>query len=271
MLIDDFQKSFDRDSIQDDLKQAEKERLELVKKFPLNDFAQLSLERYAYGLEDSQNTFSWALENGTKKLALLAIHGSQAFKIYFRKRDNRWWYEGDFENEQKAWQSIRQIYLHAFALAKIKRFNEIDKLHTSRHGPNALLKALICYFPDELLPITSTSHIKHFLISFGVVDFDGWAQNIVNINRLLLFKLKRHPVFENWTPAELARLLYAWSPPSKDVQDEEDIEDTSTDIDDVIYQKIAQALEHKGQVILFGPPGTGKTFTAENFARPRCQ
>jgi len=34
MLIDDFEKSFDRNSIQDDLKQAEEERLELVKKFP---------------------------------------------------------------------------------------------------------------------------------------------------------------------------------------------------------------------------------------------
>jgi MoxR-like ATPase/predicted RNA-binding protein with PUA-like domain len=265
MLIDDFQKSFDRKSIQDDLKQAEEERLEIVKRFPLNDFAHMTLERYAYGLEDSQNSFSWALENGTKKLALLANHGSQAFKIYFRKRENRWWYEGDFENEQKAWESIRQIYLHAFAFAKAKRWNEIDQLHTSRHGPNALLKALICYFPNDFLPVTSTSHIKHFLISLGVVDFDARAQNIVNLNKLLLFKLKRHPVLEDWTTGELARLLYAWSPPS--VQEEEDIEEAPTDIDDATYQKIAQALEHKGQVILFGPPGTGKTFTAENFAR----
>ena len=62
---------------------------------------------------------------------------------------------------------MRSEFSQAFELAERGEWARIDEFETLGLGPAVKLKSLHVYFPDEVLPVYSTAHLRHFLLSLG--------------------------------------------------------------------------------------------------------
>jgi 5-methylcytosine-specific restriction enzyme B len=118
----------------------------------------------------------------------------------------------------------------------------------------------------------SPQHMKQFLFKLGIDEQDIRKASPLRLNRLLLTKLREYPETQDLSTHELMEFLYDWNDPrekdntmlhteKKLAQENDKDEPPST-----LFLEVADALERKGQVILHGPPGTGKTYHALRFA-----
>ena len=80
-------------------------------------------------------------------------------------------------------------------------------------GPALRLKALHLYFPEEILPVYSNDHLRHFLRLLERPDEEASGYAVVETNRNLLAALRNVPEFADWKTKELERFLYWWSDP----------------------------------------------------------
>jgi len=114
--------------------------------------------------------------------------------------------------------------------------------------------------------------MKQFLFKLGIDEQDIRKASPLRLNRLLLTKLREYPETQDLSTHELMEFLYDWNDPrekdntmlhteKKLAQENDKDEPPST-----LFLEVADALERKGQVILHGPPGTGKTYHALRFA-----
>ena len=77
-----------------------------------------------------------------------------------------------FSNEREAWDRLRSEFSQAFELAARGEWERIDELETLGLGPAVKLKSLHVYFPDKVLPVYSTAHLRHYpLEAFGSHTF----------------------------------------------------------------------------------------------------
>ena len=118
-----------------------------------------------------------------------------------------------FSNEIEAWDRLRSEFSQAFELAARGEWEPIDELETLGLGPAVKLKSLHVYFPDEVMPVYSTAHLRHYLRSLGRPLEEVNASSVVALNRFLLAALRREPTVEGWNTEELQRLLYDWRDP----------------------------------------------------------
>ena len=116
-------------------------------------------------------------------------------------------------NEREAWDRLRSEFLQAFDLAARGDWERIDELETLGRGPAVKLKSLHVYFPDQVLPVYSTAHLRRFLRLLDRPSEEVNASSVVALNRFLLAALRRKPAVEDWNTEELQRLLYHWRPP----------------------------------------------------------
>lgn len=212
--LHDALKQYDGTAYQEGVAQAERECQEVATTFPLSDWPALPLERYALGQGSSQETFCWKLEFGAP--AAGSIKGGNAGKhlIYYRQRDGQWWFNHTlYQDHNQAWQAVRAGFNEAFAKAKAGDWDAIDQIAALSGAAALRTKALYCYFPNDLLPICSLSHIKHFIgkLSKGPIDTSG--NDVVRLNRLLLRIAREYPEFSGWNTKQIERFLYHWADP----------------------------------------------------------
>jgi len=201
-----------------------------------------------------------------------SIKGGSAKKHLIYKAKDGWYFDPHkgYNGVQDAWEAVRSAFVQAFELAQAGQFGEIDALAAISNGPTIKLKSLYLYFPDELLPIYSTSHLRHFVSICGQdqkVKEIGWDP--VGLNRALLAAVRQDDRFNGWSTLEAMPFLYRFFDPrsTKSTRDNDLTKGGPTSpSQDPHFEEIADAMERKGQVILYGPPGTGKTFTARRFA-----
>ncbi len=108
---------------------------------------------------------------------------------------------------------MRTEFVQAFELAERGDWERIDELETLGLGRAIKLKSLHLYFPDKVLPVYSTTHLRHYLRSLGRPSEEVKASSVVALNRFLLAALRREPGVEGWNTEELQRLLYNWRDP----------------------------------------------------------
>ena len=98
-----------------------------------------------------------------------SIRGGSAKKliIYKRKEREGWYFPKAFSNEREAWDRLQSEFSQAFELAARGEWERIDELETLGLGPAVKLKSLHVYFPDEVLSVYSTAHLRHYLRSLG--------------------------------------------------------------------------------------------------------
>src|SRR5215210_1419061 len=108
---------------------AEKERAELLWRFPRERWPELPLAEYAVGQEDSSDTYCRWLE--FKAVHLGSIKGGSASKliIYKRKNEPGWHYdEAAFDSVEAAWSTVRAEFVAAMEAAESADWTAIEDL-----------------------------------------------------------------------------------------------------------------------------------------------
>ena len=140
-----------------------------------------------------------------------SIRGGSARKlIIYKHRDKPGWYfPPEYDERAAAWEAVREGFVRAFEYADEGRWDEIDEIEPLNRGAALLTKTLWVYFPNELLPITSSDNLRHFLRVAGRDDVAA-DQSIrtVQLNRALLAELRSHPELADASTKALERLLY---------------------------------------------------------------
>jgi len=205
---------FDRSTLSERCQAADRERAEIQQLFPIGGWPTLALERYALGMKGGERTYCSWLEFNSPNLGSIG-GGSSTKHIIYKKGDGTGWYiPKEYANEVEAWDAVRSEFCRAFDLLRASDLAAIDQLPNV--GNKALLvKTLHIYFPDEMLPISSGAHLKHFLALFGIPDSQYLALGRVQQNRLLLTTLKARAEFRGWSTAEIGFFLYQFSHPGE--------------------------------------------------------
>ncbi len=114
---------------------------------------------------------------------------------------------------EQAWEAVRAGFVEAFEAAAAGRWVEIDDIAAISTGSALRTKALHVYFPDELVPISSGDHIRHFLRALGRPEGEERTWGTVRLNRALLAAVRDIPEIGQWSTQEMMQLLYAWADP----------------------------------------------------------
>ena len=208
--------SYDRATDKKFVAAAELERKEVVERFPLDQWPTMSLERYALGQEESEDTFSRWMEFRTQHLGSMRGGSARKHIIYKHKDKPGWYFDPEYKNEQEAWLKIREAFVQAFRDANVNNWNAIDALPPLAGGPALCLKALHLYFPNEILPVYSQQHIRHFLRLLEAPEAGDRTLGAVRLNRELLVNAIQRPEFKSWSTQEVMRFLYRWADPREE-------------------------------------------------------
>lgn len=206
---------FDRDRARSFHDEAEHQRSLVIERFPLGEWPDMPLERYALGQGSSkEDTFCWWMEFGTKSLG--SIKGGSSNKhLIFRRRDGAWRFPPEHDSLEEAWAAVRQGFVTSFDLAASRRFDEISGVDALKGASALRAKSLLAYFPDDFLPIYSKAHLDHFLKRIGE-EANDWST--VGANRRLLQSLRAVPELEDLSQHEIVRFLYSWADPRSAVR-----------------------------------------------------
>ena len=213
LTLSDAIAQFDRSPTSPAAEGYRSQRAEILKRFPLDQWPEMRLEDYALGQSGVDDTYCYWLEYKSQWVG--SIRGGSARKLIIYKRRDRdgWYFPNVSSDEAEAWARLRSEFVEAFELAARGDWERIDELETLGLGPAVKLKSLHVYFPDEMLPVCSTAHLRHFLRSLDRPTEEVDASSVVALNRFLLAALRGNPALEGWNTEELQRLLYNWRDP----------------------------------------------------------
>lgn len=205
---------FNRKNIEVQVQAGENERREILKRFPLPDWSTMPLEKYALGLKQSVDSYCRWIEFNSPHLG--SMRGGSAVKhlIYKHKNKPGWYfYPPTMKDENEAWQAIRGDFVKMFQAAKDGNWDQIDELPYVLGGRMLKIKTLNIYFQDDIIGISSTGHIRHYLERLGAwkAEMEHWE--VVKLNRQLLLTLRAFTELKDWSTLELEHLLYFWADP----------------------------------------------------------
>jgi 5-methylcytosine-specific restriction protein B len=203
-------RAFDPESVTVFEHDAEEQRLETLRRYPRERWPEMSLEDYAMGQSDHPDNFCRWIERQTDQMGSIRGGSSRKLIVYKHATKPGWYFSREhFQDEQEAWRAVRAGFIEAFDLAGEDRWADIEGIEALAPGPALVLKTLWAYFPDRLLPITSTQHLRHFL---SVAGEDGIASDsalgAIQLNRALFAALRQHSELEELSTKALERFLY---------------------------------------------------------------
>jgi 5-methylcytosine-specific restriction protein B len=200
--------AYDKGTAGEQIERAKQQRKEALDRFPLDAWPNMPLERYAVGQEDSTETFCYWMEWGTTDVGSIRGGSSRKLIIYKKKNEPGWYFPVQYTDEKEAWTAVHSGFLEAFSKAQEGDWQGIDAIAALQPGQALLLKTLHLYFPDEVLPISSRDHLRHFLRQVDRPEADDLSLGAVTLNRALLTALREIPELKEWTTKEIERFLY---------------------------------------------------------------
>lgn len=207
--------AWDRDALAQKVANADTLINEFTSWFPLESWAELPLERYALGQQAEGGTVCWWLEFHTRQIA--SMSGGSSFKhlVFLGSTDGAWKYPKEYGTVEQAWASIRLAFVEMFGAASTGNFDAADDLKPLTGAAALRAKALYMYFPNEIVPVCSRTHVEHFLRALGVEDPH---LSPIRANRQLLNTLRSNPALKDLSTQELGYFLYHWSDPRDTVR-----------------------------------------------------
>ena len=163
----DALEGYDREQALESATRAEEQRQQANQRFPSDAWKTMSLEAFALGHDRSRDSFCYLMEFGTPDMGSMRGGSSHKHLIYKRKDKDGWYFDETYSNEGEAWEAVRGAFLRALDLARQGQWSEIDELSPLEGGAALRCKALYTYFPEELLPVYSKDHLRHFLRLLG--------------------------------------------------------------------------------------------------------
>lgn len=212
-LIQEALKQYDRNSSIAHIKAGEQERQEILQRFPMENWETMDLEMYALGPTGYDRPYSYWIEFGSPHLGSIRGGSSVKFLVYKHRNKPGWYFPSNYSNEQEAWTEIRSTVARTLLLAQNQQWEQVYEQLQKIGGRSVWVKTFHIYFPQEVLPVYTTHHIRHFLerLECWKKEMEGWEP--LRLNRELLQKLKQVPELMDWQPIEIGRFLYAWSDP----------------------------------------------------------
>lgn len=203
--------TFDLASYEARIQEAEAIRAQILKKFPLDQWPAMPLEKYALGGAAKEETFSYWIEFKSSVLGSIGGGSAEKLIIYKRKDGTGWYHPKKFTDVQQAWAAVRGEYVKAFKHAKDGDWDAIDQLELIS-DKSITLKTLYIYYPELLLPVYSAKHLVHFLEKLGVPKSEWRKMGRAAQNRRLLSLMRAQPQSATWNGLQMMWFLYDWAP-----------------------------------------------------------
>src|SRR5690242_7477714 len=155
--------TWDRVQAREQAAEAEELRHEFIERFPMDRWAELPLDSYALGREVEGGSYCWWLEFKTRPVGSMSGGSAKKHLIWWAKNEGVWRYPKEYGSVEEAWAAVHDGFEQTFQLASEGRFEETDDVIALSTAAALRLKTLYMYFPDELLPISSRSHLQRYL------------------------------------------------------------------------------------------------------------
>ena len=224
---------------------AKREKEQFNEKFPKEKLGKMKLDKYTNlidNLKDSEDYFTHFIERKTKNCGSFFPAGSKAYGVY-RIKDNEEKYK--YTNKVIDKEKAEKLFIEEIRpkLVKIANYEDIDNI--SPLYVNFAMKVAYMYKPDTLIPIFKRDVIKSIADFFGVNDMDIKSYKATE---KILKKIK-----EVW---ELEKI---------------DIETTLT-LGAFLWEYFGKQVSFEDKnIIYYGAPGVGKTYTLLNAIEQRCE
>ncbi|ANZ42404.1 hypothetical protein BBK82_01150 [Lentzea guizhouensis] len=182
-----------------ELELAARERKRVVADYPLEDWAQLPLERFAIGT--GEPSFCEAMEDDTPHLGSIK-GGSFAKHIIFQRERTQKWYVAGARKEQspeRAWAAVNDEFVGAL-------LGDLNTVPSLRHGQSLVTKALHTYRPRAFLPIYSAADLRMLILALGEIPAPNGL--VWELNRQLKDLVDGHRELSSWHYHEVVRFLH---------------------------------------------------------------
>ena len=206
-------KQYERESARAKVELAEQQRADMLQRFPRDHWRDMTLNEYALGQGEYPENFCRYIEYWTQELGRIGGGFAAKHLIYKRKENQGWYFPKEFKNEKHAWKSLRGQFTQAFDYAETGRWEEIEHLPLLSRGSMVRLKALHLYYPENIIPVYSKTHLQHFLSCLGGEADTSSSIDALSLNREILGRLRDIPELETWSTKEYEQFLYWWRDP----------------------------------------------------------
>ena len=248
-------------------------REEFVKSFPIDKLSEMTLDQYAAGKHDREigSTFCHWIEFRTVELGSIKGGSSSKFGVYWSAKNQRWEWNQLFQTDdvEVAFEKLKAGLVKLIQAVELRQFDDLDKIGDKGLGKNrnsVRAKPLSLYFPDDFLPVSNPTHLDNFLKYFNQIPKEGLHAK----NRQLLEWIQEQPEFLGFDSLQMMRFLYEFLPQNYESPTKSDDEDTSLDNDEptmhLTIRKLLDLTKKTKNTILYGVPGTGKTWNVQKFA-----
>ena len=268
----------------------EKTRKEFVTKYSLDNIKKLTLENYVEGKinssgEKTRNNFCSELSDLEPYGRLGGPDGQYAWGIYIEKESQKYHIALDTnlrkqifakKSNEEVYSIIQENIIEIIQYGQVSNF---DKLSEKTIMDNRFkTKILAVYFPNEHLMIHAKTELEKIAVPFGLfTKKEIKKKTSIEIQQSLLKFKESKENLKDLNNLEYSHILWYYSHgDEKDVKVIELQKDTVTQtrfqsfIDENKekqirkYKKVLD--QSKGQIIFYGPTGTGKTYIAKQLA-----